>query len=117
MHTTDRTEAMGRQRRRRHSAAFKAESIAACRQPGVSIAAVAMSRSLNANLLRRWVVAAERQEAAPRWRLRSKSRRRGLRERLYPLRSRRGPASGFDPDRGTARWDGREREVAAVERA
>lgn len=50
---------IGRRRRRRHSAAFKAESVAACRQPGVSIAAVALSRSLNANLLRRWVVEAE----------------------------------------------------------
>jgi transposase len=29
-------------RRRRHSQAFKAEAVAACRQPGVSIAAVAM---------------------------------------------------------------------------
>lgn len=56
MHTT---EELGRQRRRRHSEAFKAESIAACCQPGVSIAAVALSRRLNANLLRRWVADAE----------------------------------------------------------
>ena len=54
----------GRRRRRYHSAQFKAESVAACRQPGVSIAAVALSRSLNANLLRNWVVAAEREEAS-----------------------------------------------------
>jgi transposase-like protein len=51
---------IGRRRRRRHSAAFKAEAVAACRRPGVSIAAVALSRGLNANLLRRWVVEAER---------------------------------------------------------
>jgi transposase-like protein len=34
--------------------------VAACRKPGVSIAAVALANSLNANLLRRWVVAEER---------------------------------------------------------
>jgi transposase len=54
----------GRRRRRSHSAQFKAESVAACQQSGVSIAAVALSRSLNANLLRSWVVAAERREAS-----------------------------------------------------
>ena len=43
---------------------FKAEAVAAARQPGVSIAAAAMARSINANLLRRWVVEAERAEAA-----------------------------------------------------
>jgi len=52
----------GRRRRRKHSAEFKAEAVAACRRPGVSIAAVAMQRSINANLLRRWVVEAERAE-------------------------------------------------------
>jgi transposase len=55
-----------RRRRRRYSAEFKAEAVAACRQPGVSMAAVAMSRSLNANLLRRWVVEAERAAEVPR---------------------------------------------------
>ena len=56
-----------RRRRRRHSAEFKARVIAACRRPGVSIAAVALDHRLNANLLRRWVVAAERavQETGP----------------------------------------------------
>lgn len=55
-----------RRRRRRYSGEFKAEAVAACRQTGVSIAAVALSRSLNANLLRRWVVEAERAAEAPR---------------------------------------------------
>ena len=49
-----------RRRRRLHSAEFKAQVVAACRRPGVSIAAVALEHRLNANLLRRWVVAAER---------------------------------------------------------
>ncbi len=42
---------------RRHSAEFKAQAIAACLQPGVSIAAVALANQLNANFLRSWVKA------------------------------------------------------------
>jgi transposase len=49
----------GRRRRRVHSEDFKADAVAACMQPGVSMASVAMSRGINANLLRRWVQAAE----------------------------------------------------------
>ena len=49
-------------RRRRHSAAFKAEAVRACRHPGVSIAAVALHYRLNANLLRRWVADHEPQQ-------------------------------------------------------
>ena len=60
MNTKQREEATGRRRRRRHSDEFKADAVAASRQPGVSIAAVAMSRGVNANLLRRWVAEAER---------------------------------------------------------
>ncbi|PYL82916.1 MAG: IS66 family insertion sequence hypothetical protein [Verrucomicrobia bacterium] len=55
---------MARRRRRKHSAEFKAEVIAACRKPGVSMAALALANRLNANLLRRWVVAEERAQAA-----------------------------------------------------
>ena len=47
-------------RRRRHSAEFRAEAVAACKLPGMSMAAVALVRGLNANLLRRWVSEAER---------------------------------------------------------
>jgi transposase len=49
----------GRRRRRLHSDEFKADAVAACMQPGVSMASVAMSHGINANLLRRWVRAAE----------------------------------------------------------
>jgi transposase-like protein len=49
-----------RRRRRTHSAEFKAQAVAACRTPGVSIAAVALEHRLNANLLRRWVVEEDR---------------------------------------------------------
>ena len=52
-----------RRRRRVHSGEFKAEAVAACRKAGASIAAAALERSINANLLRRWVVEAERAEA------------------------------------------------------
>ena len=48
-------EVNGRRRRRTHSPAFKAQVLAACRQAGVSIAAVALSNGLNANLVRRWL--------------------------------------------------------------
>ena len=49
----------GRRRRRSYSAEFKAEAVAACRKPGASTAAAALERSINANVLRRWVVEAE----------------------------------------------------------
>jgi transposase-like protein len=50
----------GRRHRRRHSAHFRAEAVGACQQPGVSIAAVALARGLNASMLHRWVKQAER---------------------------------------------------------
>lgn len=40
--------------RRRHGAEFKAKVLAACSQPGASIAAVALAHGLNANLVRKW---------------------------------------------------------------
>lgn len=56
---------MGRRRRRRHSAEFKATVIQECLRPGVSITAVALAHSLNANMLRKWVIDAEHKEAVP----------------------------------------------------
>ncbi len=44
-------------RRRRHTAAFKAQVIEACLQPGVSVAAVALANQINANMLRNWIKA------------------------------------------------------------
>ncbi|MDM0030121.1 IS66-like element accessory protein TnpA [Variovorax saccharolyticus] len=40
--------------RRRHSAAFKAQVLAACAEPGASVAAVALSFGLNDNLVHQW---------------------------------------------------------------
>lgn len=56
MDTLIQPAAAARRTRRRHSAEFKAQIAAACRQPGVSIAAVALANGLNANLVRRWLV-------------------------------------------------------------
>lgn len=41
--------------RRTHPIEFKAELAAMCRQPGVSVSAVALAHGINANLLRRWM--------------------------------------------------------------
>lgn len=57
--TTDSKDGLVRRRRRRHSDEFKADAVAAASQPGVSMAAVALARGVNANLLRRWVREAE----------------------------------------------------------
>ena len=46
----------GGRRRRIHSEEFKARVVEASKQPGVSLAAVAMANGINANLLRRWVL-------------------------------------------------------------
>ena len=43
-------------RRRIHSDEFKAQVVAACSQPGVSVAAVSMAHGVNANLARRWMI-------------------------------------------------------------
>ena len=56
---------MGRRRRRRHSAEFKASVIEECLRPGVTIAAVALAYGLNANMLRKWVIDGEHRLAAP----------------------------------------------------
>ena len=60
MNTSEQAVSAGRRRRRRHSAEFRAEAVKACQQPGVSVAAIALARGLNANLLRRWVLRSER---------------------------------------------------------
>ena len=59
MNTIPEQAVGGRRRRRLHSDEFKANALASCMQPGMSIAAVAMANGVNANLLRRWVRAAE----------------------------------------------------------
>jgi transposase len=60
VNTTGQVVDTGRRRRRTHSAHFKAEAVGACQQAGVSIAAVALARGLNAAMLHRWVKEAAR---------------------------------------------------------
>ncbi|MGP1683374.1 MAG: IS66-like element accessory protein TnpA [Giesbergeria sp.] len=60
MDTIVKTESLGRRHRRCYEPSFKADVVAACQQPGVSVAAVALNHGLNANLLRRWVAEHER---------------------------------------------------------
>ena len=50
--------------RRWHSKEFKREAVLACRAPGVSLAAVALEKRINANLLRRWVKSANSKASA-----------------------------------------------------
>ena len=59
VNTISDQQAGSRRRRRLHSDEFKADAVAACAQPGMSMAAVAMAHGINANLLRRWVHEAE----------------------------------------------------------
>lgn len=59
MNTIEEEVPPGRRRRRRYSVEFKAQVVALCQGPGVSLAAIALHHKLNANLLRRWVEQAE----------------------------------------------------------
>jgi transposase len=64
VNTTPEQAVGGRRRRRLHSDEFKANVVASCMRPGMSMAAVAMANGVNANLLRRWVRAAEMRPGA-----------------------------------------------------
>lgn len=41
--------------RKSYSKSFKAQVVHECQQPGVSVAAIAMSHGINANVVRRWL--------------------------------------------------------------
>lgn len=49
-------------KRRSYPKALKAQIVAECRQPGISIAGVALSHGVNANLVHKWIRQAERQQ-------------------------------------------------------
>lgn len=53
----------GRRRRRRYTNEYKARLVAQCQQPHVSVAAIALSHGINANLLRKWI--REQSETGP----------------------------------------------------
>ena len=60
-------------RRGRYTDEFKAQIIAACRQPGVSTSAVALANGINANLVRRWIVQSDDSSTEPKSSLKSSS--------------------------------------------
>ncbi|MBL8439482.1 MAG: transposase [Zoogloeaceae bacterium] len=49
------TKAITGRRRRTYSAEFKREVVAACRREGASVAGVALSHGINANVVHRWL--------------------------------------------------------------
>ena len=51
--------------RRRYSAAMKAQVVAACDEPGASVAKVAMAHGINANVVHRWRQLAREGKAGP----------------------------------------------------
>ena len=55
MHTPEIQKPQVGRRRGRYSDEFKRQVIAACLEPGVSTAAIALANGLNANLARRWM--------------------------------------------------------------
>ena len=94
MNTTEQLIDTGRRRRRTHSAHFKAEAVGACQQPGVSIAAVALARGLNAAMLHRWVKAAERSRSPIAIRTTVPSERIDNSESFVPVSLPSNPAEG-----------------------
>jgi transposase len=52
-------------RRRTHSAQLKAEVLAACAEPGASVAAIALAHRLNTNLVHKWRWQAARTKGVP----------------------------------------------------
>jgi transposase len=55
VHTMSNEVLSGRPRRRYYSNALKAEVVRSCGEPGASIAAIALSHGINANIVHRWV--------------------------------------------------------------
>lgn len=53
-------------RRGRYTDEFKAQIIAACRQPGISTSAVALANGINPNLVRRWIVQSDGSRTEPK---------------------------------------------------
>jgi transposase len=94
VNTTDQLVETGRRRRRTHSAHFKAEAVGACQQPGISIAAVALARGLNAAMLHRWVKAAERSRNPIAIRTTAPSARIASSESFVPVSLPSSPAEG-----------------------
>ncbi|AZF01993.1 Mobile element protein [Pseudomonas orientalis] len=50
--------------RKSYTKSFKAKVVHECEQPGVSVAAIAMSHGINANVVRRWLPLHRNQQVA-----------------------------------------------------
>ncbi|WP_427183782.1 IS66-like element accessory protein TnpA [Bordetella bronchialis] len=59
-----KTELAPLRKRRSYPKALKAQIVAQCNQPGASIASVALSHGVNANLVHKWIRLASRAPAA-----------------------------------------------------
>ena len=66
MHTPEIQMPQVGRRRARYCDEFKLQVIAACLEPGVSTAAIALANGLNANLLRRWIAESDAPRPVPR---------------------------------------------------
>ena len=56
---------VGRDGRRWYDPASKARLVAACHKPGVSVSRLALEHGINANLLRKWIKAAQETKTVP----------------------------------------------------
>ena len=102
--------------RRRHGAELKAKVLAECEEPGASVAAVAQSHGLNANLVHKW-----RRERSARRQARTRRRPSTTRWRARSwrcsCRHRPTPASGAGhPHRAAPRRDDDHHRVAGRRR-
>ncbi len=90
--------------RRTYTAEYKRSVVEECDEPGVSVAGVALTHRINANLLRRWIVRHHRESAAKSPTV------------LLPVSVRRAsPAFGADNGASTATTNRRRAGAAAIE--
>jgi transposase len=90
--------------RRTYTAEYKRSVVEECEEPGVSVAGVALTHRINANLVRRWIVRHRRESAANSPTV------------LLPVSVQRAsPASGGDNGASTATTNRRRAGAAAIE--
>ena len=90
--------------RRTYTAEYKRSVVQECDQPGVSVAGVALTHRINANLLRRWIVRHHRESAAKSPTV------------LLPVRVQRAsPVPGGEDGASTATTNRRRAGAAAIE--
>jgi transposase len=90
--------------RRTYTAEYKRSVVEECEEPGVSVAGVALTHRINANLLRRWIVRHHRESAAKSPTV------------LLPVRVQRAsPVPGGEDGVSTATTNRRRAGAAAIE--